>query len=56
MGELKDKLKGNFDEAAGKIKQQSADPATRDKGRSQELKGKVGQFKGKIKGALGDDI
>ncbi|HJP69312.1 MAG TPA: CsbD family protein [Sphingomicrobium sp.] len=56
MGKLKDKVKGNLNEAAGKVKQQSADPATRDQGRGQELKGKGQQFKGAVKGALGDDI
>jgi uncharacterized protein YjbJ (UPF0337 family) len=56
MGELKDKVKGNLNEAAGKIKQKSANPATRDEGRGQEIKGKGQQLKGKIKGALGDDI
>lgn len=56
MGELTDKIKGNLDEAAGKIKQQSNDPETRDEGAAQELKGKGEQFIGKVKGALGDDI
>jgi uncharacterized protein YjbJ (UPF0337 family) len=56
MGELVDKIKGNLDEAAGKIKQQSNDPETRDEGAAQELKGKGEQFAGKVKGALGDDI
>jgi uncharacterized protein YjbJ (UPF0337 family) len=56
MGELVDKIKGNLDEAAGKIKQQSHNPETRDEGAAQELKGKGEQFAGKVKGALGDDI
>jgi uncharacterized protein YjbJ (UPF0337 family) len=56
MGELVDKIKGNLDEAAGKIKQQSDNPATRDEGAAQELKGKGEQFAGKVKGALGDHI
>jgi uncharacterized protein YjbJ (UPF0337 family) len=56
MGELIDKVKGNVNEAAGKLKQKSANPARRDEGRDQELKGKGQQLKGKIKGALGDDI
>lgn len=56
MGELTDKIKGNLNEAAGKIKQQSNDPETRDEGAAQELKGKGEQFAGKVKGALGDDI
>ena len=56
MGELTDKIKGNVDEMAGKLKQHSADPETRDEGAAQELKGKGEQFVGKVKGALGDDI
>lgn len=56
MGELTDKVKGNANEAAGKVKQQSANPATREEGARQEGKGKAQQLKGKIKGALGDDI
>ena len=56
MGELTDKIKGNVNEAVGKAKQHSADPAKRDEGAAQEGKGKVQQFVGKVKGALGDDI
>jgi uncharacterized protein YjbJ (UPF0337 family) len=56
VGELIDKVKGNVNEAIGKVKQQSDNPATRDEGSKQELKGKGQQLKGAIKGALGDDI
>ncbi|WP_213980379.1 CsbD family protein [Sphingomonas sp. dw_22] len=56
MGELTDKIKGNVNEALGKLKQNSDDPATRDKGAAQEIKGKAQQAIGKVKGALGDDI
>jgi uncharacterized protein YjbJ (UPF0337 family) len=56
MGELIDKIKGNANEAAGKLKQGSDNPNVRDEGAGQELKGKGQQLKGKIKGALGDDI
>ena len=56
MGELTDKIKGNVNEAIGNLKQHSDDPATRDEGAAQELKGKGEQFKGSVKGALGDDI
>ncbi|SFJ24137.1 hypothetical protein SAMN03159338_1169 [Sphingomonas sp. NFR04] len=56
MGELTDKIKGNLNELAGKVKQQSDNPETRDEGAAQELKGKGQQLGGKIKGALGDDI
>lgn len=56
MGELIDKIKGNVNEALGKAKQNSDNPATRDEGAAQELKGKVQQTAGKVKGALGDDI
>ena len=55
MGELKDKAKGNVNEAIGKAKQKSSDPNTQE-GRAQEVKGKGQQFKGKVKGKLGDDI
>lgn len=56
MGELTDKIKGNVDEAAGKLKQHSGNPDTRAEGRAQEAEGKGEQFIGKVKGALGDDI
>ncbi len=56
MGELTEKLKGNVNEAAGKVKQQSADPRTRADGRDQEVEGKAQQFKGKVEGKLGNDI
>ncbi len=56
MGELTDRIKGNLNEAAGKLKQKSDDPARRDEGAAQALKGKGQQVVGKIKGALGDDI
>jgi uncharacterized protein YjbJ (UPF0337 family) len=56
MGELTDKIKGNLNELAGKVKQHSGNPETRDEGAAQELKGKAQQLGGKVKGALGDDI
>lgn len=56
MGELTDKIKGNVNEAAGKLKQRSTDPDKRSEGEAQEIKGKGQQFAGKVKGALGDDI
>lgn len=69
MGELTDKIKGNVNEAIGKAKQAFADHDTPDtqaeadrnaklkaEGAGQELQGKGQQVKGKIKGALGDDI
>lgn len=56
MGELTDKIKGNANEAAGKLKQQSGNPNTRAEGKDQEVKGKAQQLAGKIKGAMGDDI
>ena len=43
MGELTDKIKGNVDEIAGKLKQNSNDPETRDEGAAQEIKGKAEQ-------------
>lgn len=56
MGELTDKIKGNVNEAIGKVKQHSDDPETRDEGATQEVQGKAEQLKGKVKGLLGDDI
>ena len=52
MGELKDRIKGNVNEAVGRAKQQSGDPDTRDEGAGQELKGKAQQVKGAVKGAI----
>ena len=52
MGELKDRIKGNVNEAVGRAKQQSGDPETREEGADQELKGKGEQVKGAIKGAI----
>ncbi|WP_343343285.1 CsbD family protein [Sphingomicrobium sp. XHP0239] len=56
MGELTDKIKGNANEAAGEIKQESNNPETRAEGRNQEVKGKAQQAKGEVKGKLGNDI
>ena len=56
MGELVDKVKGNLNEAVGKVKQQSENPATRDEGAGQEVKGKAEQLVGSVKGALGDKV
>ena len=60
MGELVDKIKGNFNEAAGKAKQavgkDQNDERLQKEGATQEGKGKGQQFIGKVKGALGDDI
>ena len=52
MGELADKVKGNVNEAIGKVKQHSGDPDTRSEGAAQELKGEAQQVKGAVKGAL----
>jgi uncharacterized protein YjbJ (UPF0337 family) len=56
MGELTDKIKGGINNAVGNAKQTSDDPDTRAEGERQELKGDLQNAKGKIKGALGDDI
>jgi uncharacterized protein YjbJ (UPF0337 family) len=60
MGELTDKIKGNANEAAGKIKSGIGDATDNHdleaEGKSQEAKGKGQQVKGQVKGALGDDI
>ncbi len=52
MGELTDKIKGNVNEAVGRTKQSSSDPATRDEGAAQEAKGEFQQVKGAVKGAI----
>ncbi len=56
MGKLIEKVKGNVNEAVGKAKQKSNNPDTRAAGLGQEPKGKAQQLKGKVQGALGDDI
>lgn len=56
MGELKDKLKGKYNEAAGQLKQWSDDPKTKLEGKKQEAKGKAQNLKAKVEGVLGDDV
>ena len=56
MGKLTETVKGTVNEVAGRVKQQSNDPDTRNEGVAQELKGKAQKVKGKIQGALGDKI
>ena len=60
MGELTDKIKGNVNEAIGKAKEaigkNQNDPDLAAEGAAQETVGKGQQFKGSVKGALGDDI
>jgi len=56
MGELTDKIKGNTNEAIGKLKQESNNPDTRAEGAAQEAKGKGQQLAGEVKGKLGNDI
>ncbi|TMJ12558.1 MAG: CsbD family protein [Alphaproteobacteria bacterium] len=52
MGEFTDKLKGNANQAIGDMKQHSADPAVRDEGDAQKLKGSGQELKGKVKGVI----
>jgi uncharacterized protein YjbJ (UPF0337 family) len=52
MGEFTDKLKGAANQVAGDLKQGSADPAVRDEGKAQELKGDGQELKGKVKGVI----
>ncbi|KTT69666.1 CsbD family protein [Sphingomonas endophytica] len=60
MGELTDKIKGNVNEAIGKVKEaigsHNNDGELMAEGKAQQAEGKGEQFKGKVKGALGDDI
>lgn len=56
MGELIDKAKGAANDAMGKAKQNSDNPATRDEGAAQQVKGKLQKAKGAVEGAFGDKI
>ena len=56
MGELTDKIKGTANEAIGKTKQQSDDPATRAEGDAQETKGEFQNLRGDVKGLFGDKV
>lgn len=58
MGELTDKAKGLGNEVAGNVKQATSGDNTQQaaEGRAQERKGEGQQFKGKVKGALGDSV
>jgi uncharacterized protein YjbJ (UPF0337 family) len=52
MGEFTDKLKGNANKAIGGVKQHSDDPAIRDEGDAQRIKGTGQELKGKVKGVI----
>jgi uncharacterized protein YjbJ (UPF0337 family) len=52
MGEFTDKLKGGANKAVGGIKQGSDDPAVRQEGDAQRMKGSGQEFKGKVKGVI----
>ena len=54
MGEIKDRLKGNANQAIGDMKQQSDNPDVRDEGAAQKVKGAGQEFKGKVKGVIND--
>ncbi len=60
MGEFVDKVKGNANKAAGKIKEETGDALDNEKmeaeGKAQQVKGDAQKAKGEVKGALGDDI
>ncbi|MEO5972046.1 MAG: CsbD family protein [Sphingomicrobium sp.] len=56
MGELGEKIKGETNEAIGKVKQESGNPETREEGRDQETKGEFQEEKGEVEGALGNDV
>lgn len=60
MGELTDKIEGNIKEAVGKAKEalgaRNHDGDLAAEGQADQVEGKGDQFKGKVKGALGDDI
>jgi uncharacterized protein YjbJ (UPF0337 family) len=52
MGEFTDKMKGAANQAAGNLKQRSANERVREEGAAQELKGDGQEVKGKIKGVI----
>ncbi|ACO76494.1 CsbD-like stress response protein [Azotobacter vinelandii CA] len=56
MGSTSDKVKGNANELAGKIKKgvggATDDPALENEGRAQESRGKAQQVKGDVKDSL----
>ena len=56
VGQLKEEIKGNANEAIGKVKQESGNPETRSEGQMQEEKGELQEEKGEFEGALGNDI
>lgn len=56
MGQLKEEIKGNANEAIGKVKQESGYPQTRVEGQLQEEKGELREDKGELEGAAGDDV
>jgi uncharacterized protein YjbJ (UPF0337 family) len=56
MGKLTENIKGTVNETIGKAKQQSDKPEDKAEGKTQELKGNAQKVKGKVHGAMGDDI
>jgi len=52
MGEFTDKIKGAGNQAAGNLKQGSANERVREEGAAQEMKGKGQELKGKVKGVI----
>ena len=54
MGEITDRIKGNVNKAVGEAKQNSDDPAVREEGDAQKLKGTGQDLKGKVKGIIND--
>ena len=56
MGEFIDKVKGETNEAIGKLKQESTNPDTVATGKAQENKGELQEKSGDVKGAFGNNI
>jgi uncharacterized protein YjbJ (UPF0337 family) len=52
MGEFTDKLKGAANKTVGGMKQTSPDPAVRQEGDAQRLKGSGQELKGAVKGVV----
>ena len=59
MTAASDKSKGKMDQAVGKVKEKAGnamgDNTLKNKGKAQQVKGHVGEAKGKIKDTLKDD-
>ena len=60
MGEMKEDIKGNTNEAVGKAKEMAGDSmndsSLENEGRMQQDKGQLQEEKGDLEGAVGNDV